>query len=183
MPRSKVDLRCIRQTEAEFGRLQAELDEAVQRRYESAAARAAWTSAAGRFQQYESPLFELWGVDAREGIRTGRGGWRESALLYLDVQPRFFRSGYLRDHLCHVLKGCDLSKAEQDQLRASLLKTVPRRPSVGRFCHDCRLAARWADNRFEQALANLAALKDGWTRGRASRMLNAVRAGNGRNKG
>jgi hypothetical protein len=176
MPSSRVDLRCIRQTEAQLGRLHAALHEAAQLRHASAAARAAWQLAAERFHRYNSPVFELWGKEAREGVRSGRDGWRESALLYLDAQPRFFRSGYLRDHLSHLLKGSNLSNDECEHLRATMLKAVPHRPSVGRFCYDCRLAARLSNARFEQALVELTALKDGWTRGRAQRMLSAVRA-------
>ena len=174
MTKPRIDERCIRQTEAELVRLHEALHEAFARRKASASRLTAWKSAAERFRLYDSQVFELWSDEAREGILRGENGWRESALLYLDRSPRFFRSGYLRDRLCYLLKQCELSEAERDDVRRILLESLERRPSVGRFGYDCRRAARWADKFFVARLEALAERKDGWTRGRARLMLGAI---------
>jgi hypothetical protein len=170
----RIDERCIRQSEAELLRLQNGLDEAFTQRDNSRAAWADWKSAAESFHHYESPVFELWSDEARDGILQGEEAWRESAIQFVALSPRFFRSGYLRDRLCHLLKQCDLSEVERRELRKALLETLVRRPSTGRFRHDCQLAARCADREFTVHLRELSARKDGWTRGRAQRMLDAV---------
>ncbi|KAF1066887.1 hypothetical protein [Variovorax sp.] len=169
-----IDERCIRQTEAEIARLEKALEEAFERRGASRSAWEAWKAAAERFRCYRSPVFELWSDEARVAILQGNGAWRESAMLYLALSPRFLRSGYLRDRLCHLLKQCDLSMCERSELRAILLETLVRRPSTGRFRHDCRLAARWADDEFTARVRELSTRKDGWVRGRARRMLDVI---------
>lgn len=174
MAKARIDERRIRQTEAELTCLHEALHEAFARRKASASGLTEWKLAAERFRFYESPVFELWSEEAQEGILHGENGWRESALLYLDLGPRFFRSGYLRDRLCHLLKQCELAEAERDDVRRILLKSLERRPSVGRFGYDCRLAARWADKDFLARIKVLAERKDGWTRGRARLMLDAI---------
>ncbi|MCR6479647.1 hypothetical protein NU688_26060 [Variovorax sp. ZS18.2.2] len=170
----KIDERCIRQTEAEMARLKNSLSEAFGKRGGSPSARAAWKAAAEDFNRYESPLFALWSDEARDGILQGKGAWREGAMRYLALSPRFHRSGYLRDRLCHLLKRCELSGNEREELRGILLETLVRRPSTGRFRHDCQLAARWADDAFIARVRELVTRKDGWTRGRAQRMLDVV---------
>ncbi len=170
----RIDERCIRQTEAELTRLAHALNEAFRRRGESKSAWAAWQAAAERCRRYESPVFELWSDEARDGILQGKGAWREGAMRYLDLSPRFFRSGYLRDRLCRLLKQCELSERERGELRRILLENLVRRPSTGRFRHDCQLAARWADDEFMVRIRELSMRKDGWTRGRAQRMLDVV---------
>jgi len=170
----RIDERCIRQTEAEMARLKKSLNEASEKRGRSPSARVAWKAAAEDFRRYESPVFALWSNEARDGILQGKGAWREGAMLYLALSPRFLRSGYLRDRLCHLLKRCELSGNEREELRGILLETLVRRPSTGRFRHDCQLAARWADDAFTARVRELATRKDGWTRGRAQRMLDVI---------
>ncbi|WP_143713527.1 hypothetical protein [Variovorax sp. RO1] len=172
----KIDERCIRQTEVELARLEEALKEAFKQRGGSASGPrwVAWKSAAERFHRYESPVFALWSDEARSGVLQGEGAWRESAMRYVALSPRFLRSGYLRDRLCHLLKQCALSGSERCELRRVLLDAVVRQPSVGRFRHDCQLAARWADEEFTSRVRALSQRKDGWTRGRAQRMLDAI---------
>lgn len=170
----RIDERCIRQTEAELARLEQALQEAFVQRGRSNSAWTAWKEAAERFRCYESPVFELWSDEARDRILQGNGGWRDAAMLYLRLSPRFFRSGYLRDRLCHLLKQCELSESERKDILKILLETLVRRPSTGRFSHDCRLAGRWADDEFTVRVRELSARKDRWTCGRAGRMLNAI---------
>lgn len=170
----RIDERCIRQTEAELVRLAKALDEAFARRSGSRSQWEAWKTAAENFHRYESPVFALWSDEARDEILHGKGAWREGAMRYVAMSPRFFRSGYLRDRLCHLLKQCDLSERERSELLHSLLETLVRRPSTGRFRHDCQLAARWANDEFTVRVRDLSARKDGWTRGRAQRMLDVI---------
>lgn len=126
------------------------------------------------FRSYQSPLWELWSAQAQASIVQSSGYWRRVALLYLELSPRFFRSGYLRDAVAHRLKQAALIASERKAVQASLLGALQRRPSTGHFVHDCRLAIQVADSCFLATLDQLCHQEDGWTRGRARRMRQAI---------
>jgi hypothetical protein len=173
MGSNRIDVNCIRRTEAEFNRLSQAVHAAHAQRHTSKAALVAWRAAATTFHAYASPVFELWSDEARQGILQG-GDWREAALCYLELHPRFFRSGYLRDYLCHLLKQCVLSASERSRVLTALVFVLEACPMVGRFRYDCRLATRWADDAFVARLYVLANRKDAWVYGRSRRMLDCI---------
>ena len=123
---------------------------------------------------YSSPVLELWSDTVRQAVWQDVNGWREAALLYLEVSPRFFRSGSLRDHVCCLIKQCHLSVVQRSRVQNSLLHAVVKRPSVGRFRYDCRLACAVADAAFIAHLDHLAKRKGAWVGPRARRMLKAI---------
>ena len=144
-------------------------------RGQSKAAHLAWTQAAAALQSHRNPLSEFWTRDVGDAVRMASGPWRDAAITLLEVSPRYFRSGYLRDHVCDLLKQSrGLTPEEVARIHAALLAAIAHRPSVGSFKHDCRLAARWALPRFEVELNRLAQRKDGWVGGRARRMGFAI---------
>ena len=146
-------------------------------RSQSSAAWAAWEQACANWDAHRNPLDALWLRKAGTAVRAGSGPWRDAAITYLEVNPRYHRSGYLRDHVCHLLKQSrDLTDGELARIHAALLAGIERRPSVGSFKHDCRLAARWATPQFEAQLDRLARRKDNWISGRARRMAFAISA-------
>ena len=166
-----IDERLIRETEAEVNRLEAACKLAASHRHESASAKERWVQACRACHQYESPLWELWTPEAQRDIVHQGGYWRTVAVMYLRVSPRFFRSGYLRDMVCHRLKQASLESNERSQIRDALLDGLNRRPPTGRFAYDCRLAARVADDEFLRALTTALHEGDLWLKGRATRML------------
>ena len=146
-------------------------------RQQSKSAWAAWEQACAHLHLHRNPLDDLWQRDVSEAVRASSGPWRDAAITYLAVGPRYFRSGYLRDRVCRLLKQSrDLTGPELARIHAALIAGIARRPSVGGFKHDCRLAARWATPSFEAQLKQLAQRKDSWTGGRARRMAFAVSA-------
>ena len=157
--------------------LHAEIAHTHGLRQQSKSAWAAWDLACASLHAHRNPLDKLWQRDLGEAVRAHSGPWRDAAITYLAVSPRYFRSGYLRDHVCHLLKQSRaLTEHEQARIHAALLTGIACRPSVGRFKHDCRLAARWSTPAFEAQLHQLAQRKDSWTGGRARRMAFAVAA-------
>ena len=146
-------------------------------RQQSKSAWAAWEQACADWHTHRNLLDSLWLREVGEAVRSRSGPWRDAAITYLEVNPHYFRSGYLRDRVCHQLKQSrDLTVPELARIHAALLAGIARRPSVGRFKHDCRLAARWATPTFEVQLQHLAERKDSWIAGRARRMAFAVSA-------
>ena len=166
-----INERLIRATEAEVNRLSAACGQAASERKASPLKHEHWLRACHRFHSYSSPVWELWTPEAQRDIVAGSGDWRKAALLYLDLSPRFFRSGYLRDMVCHRLKQASLQADECHRVQRILLASIVRRPSTGYFVYDCRLAIKIADESFAVELRRLAESEDPWTRGRAVRML------------
>lgn len=169
-----MDARAIRETEAEMNRLHERCRSTFLDRQVSPAHRDEWRKAVEAFRHYQSPLWEFWSPSAQASIVEGSGYWRHAALLYLQMSPRFFRSGYLRDLVCHRLKQAQLLSPERKAIQRCLLDAVVRRPSTGRFTFDCRLAIRVCDAAFVEALDTLNRHQDAWTAGRAGRMKAAI---------
>lgn len=162
---------------AQAAHLHAEIHLTHAARHQSKPAWAAWKKACATWHAHRNPLDALWLCEVGTAVRAGSGPWRNAAITYLEVSPRYHRSGYLRDHVCRLLKQSrELSEGELARIHAALLTGIERRPSVGGFKHDCRLAARWATPQFEAQLNRLARRKDNWISGRARRMAFAISA-------
>jgi len=169
-----IDARVIYETEAEMNRLRAACRAAAMRQRSNTESRKEYRQAAEEFRTYQSPLWELWSAQAQRDIVTGSGVWRDAAILYLQISPRFFRSGYLRDVVCTKLKQAELQHRERTDTQEALLRSIVRRPSTGSFRYDCRLALRVADKPFLQELRALCSNRNPWISGRALRMEKAI---------
>jgi hypothetical protein len=162
-----IDTQVIRQTEAEMDRLHSACRAAASRQRGSVALRQEYLRAAEEFRTFQSPLWELWSAHAQRAIVTGNGGWRDTAILYLQISPRFFRSGYLRNVVCTNLKQAALMEQERTDIQEALLRSIVRRPSTGSFRYDCRLAIKVANKPFLRELRVLCITRDPWIGGRA----------------
>lgn len=169
-----ITAQLIRQTEADMNGLHSACRAAALRRNGNATLRKEHLRAAQAFRTYQSPLWELWSAQAQRDIVAGSGGWRDTAILYLQISPRFFRSGYLRDAVCTRLKQASLTHRERKDVQDALLASIVRRPSTGSFRYDCRLAIHVADQRFLQELRVLRKTHNPWISGRAQRMEQAI---------
>jgi hypothetical protein len=169
-----IDARVIHETEAEMNRLHAACRAAAARQRSSAASRQEHRRAADEFRNYQSPLWGLWSAQAQRDIVDSSGPWRDTAILYLQISPRFFRSGYLRDVVCTRIKQAKLRRQECKDIQAELLRSIVRSPSTGSFRYDCRLAIKVADRDFLQELRSLCGNRNPWISGRASHMEQAI---------
>jgi len=119
-------------------------------------------------------IFRLW-PDKLKEVETDDGEWRENAVTFLEVNPRYFRSGYDKAQLLRYLKRADLSLKHQQRLQAVLLDVVGR-PSGVEFRLYCQLATRLASKELTSALTRLLKSADEGVRRRASWMLEHVEA-------
>jgi len=76
-----------------------------------------------------------------------------------EVDPWFFRSGYIKAELVKHLSRFPLSNDQCKRLRSVILRKIHGR-DVREFRSYCRLAAVVADHVFVQAVAELAASSD-----------------------
>ena len=102
-----------------------------------------WQEACDAFHAYRRSAFELERPDVLQKVRLGIESWRSEALLFLEVDPWFFRSGYLKQRLLRALKGAALNPAEIERLNGIFLRVIDSRDRR-EFKEYCRLAARLA---------------------------------------
>ncbi|MEN9536490.1 MAG: hypothetical protein RLZZ178_487 [Verrucomicrobiota bacterium] len=117
-------------------------------------------------------IFMIW-PDKLKEVEEVDGEWREAAITFLEVNPRYFRSGYDKAQLLRCLKRADLSPKHKQRLKAVLLDVVGR-PSGVEFRQYCQLAARLASNELATALSKLVKSEDDGVRRQASWMLEHV---------
>ena len=119
-------------------------------------------------------IFRIW-PDKLKEVESDDGEWRENAVTFLEVNPRYFRSGYDKAQLLRYLKRADLSLKHKQRLQAVLLDVVGR-PSGVEFRQYCQLASRLASKELISALTKLVKSEDEGVRRRASWMLEHVEA-------
>lgn len=120
-------------------------------------------------------VFTLWPDKLKEVERVD-GEWRENAILYLEADLRFFRSGYDKAQLLRHLKRAELSVDHVRRLQQVLLAAVRHGGGV-EFRQYCQLAARLSSARLGGELARLAKAEGADVRRRAAWMLASVGGG------
>src|SRR5881409_3639900 len=98
----------IRRAERDLNALHDRIYETLPFRSKSDVDRGKWREACTAFRAYRHPALEFWRPDVLEKVRSGADGWRSDAILFLEVDPWFFRSGYLKQKLLRALKGAAL---------------------------------------------------------------------------
>lgn len=98
----------------------------------------------------------------------------EFVVCFLEADPRFFRSGYLKQILITRLKRSDLGETVKRRLREVLIDAVNRRG--GReFRYYCRLAVQVADEGLAAQLKQIVGQDDPARASRAAMMLEHIR--------
>jgi len=166
-----VDL--IKSEAAKLEALHAAIDRTVVDRDKNDEARRAWDSACEAFHTYRSrmdPYLER----ACDEERYADSDLLEFAVAFLEVDPWFFRSGYLKQILLTRLKRSDLSEPLRQRLRR-VLADAARRRGTREFKHYCRLAVSLADHELASELEVLRVGTDVAAARRAKMMLEAIR--------
>jgi hypothetical protein len=94
-------------------------------------------------------------------------------LEFLEADPIFHRSGYMKAKLLTELKRRKLDRHEAKRLKAIIVNAV-RRPDRREFRHYCRAAAAVDDAGLRQELRDLERADDAGTRRRATWVLTAL---------
>jgi hypothetical protein len=118
-------------------------------------------------------IFMMW-PDKLKEVEEIDGEWRESAITFLEVNPRYFRSGYDKAQVLRRLRRADLSADHKQRLRSVLLEFICK-PSGVEFRQYCQLAAKLASGELSSVLSKLVKSEDEGVRRRASWMMEHVR--------
>jgi hypothetical protein len=160
----------IRQAEHEINARHARIYETLPHRTKSEAHRREWEDACLAFRAYRHPVFDLMRPDVLEKIRSGADSWRSAAILFLEVDPWFFRSGYMKQRLLRVLKGATLTTQERQRLDAVFLAVVTSRDRR-EFREYCRVAAKVGSLTLRRGLVASLSTDDERVRARTTEML------------
>jgi hypothetical protein len=128
-----------------------------------------WREACARFHSHVSPLDD-WTSAALSGQIEHDPETQHFVLTFLEHDPVYFRSGYLKEALLRHLKRAKLSKAARARVDEILLDAVRRR---GRreFRRYCRLAAALGSEALQVEVDALSNATDRAVASRAVMML------------
>jgi hypothetical protein len=160
----------IRRAERELNALHARVHEIFRIRGKGVAARRKWEEACALLRGYTHPVFSLADAAVLTQIRAGDTVRRQEALLFLEADPWFFRSGYMKEKFLRALKRCALSDTEKERLVRILLAVVDSRDRR-EFREYCRLASHVTSHDLRQGLVMRQSAADDRVRSRATQML------------
>lgn len=147
----------IRRVSHEIEKLHAQVHATFALRGRGPAERQAWEGACRAFHSYNHDLLLLWSPEVLRQIQDQSGEWRNTALNFLEVDPWFFRAGYLKEKLCQALKRAQLTHREAERIRGILLSVLK-----SRFRREYRSYCRLAGSVYnDQFLNELKTLTDG----------------------
>ena len=136
-------------------------------------ARDAWSQACHEFHTHVSRL-DPYLQRAFQDRRYSDKDLIEFVVCFLEVDPYFFRSGYLKQDLLTRIKRSELRDRVKRRLRSVLVDAVNRR-GTREFKYYCRLAAAIADEGLRAQLDTIASGVPSARSSRARLMLTRIR--------
>ena len=133
--------------------------------------RAEWSRACEQFHRsYDRSAFPGGLRAGMANLEAGDPSARDAAITFLEVDPMFFRSGYIKEKIIRRIKHFDLAPREIDRVHSAILQVVRNR-----WCRELRsyrtLARRLSDPRLKSYLQHLADGGDPEARKRAAWVL------------
>ncbi len=158
---------------AKLGELHAQVHQTLLHRDRDAKSRSEWELACTAFHSYVSRM-DYHIERACKNVRYNEKQLLEFVVCFLEVDPWFYRSGYLKEVFLTRLKRSDLNDAIKERLRIVLAGSVHRR-GTREFKYYCRLAAVIGDEGLVSALEKASESADGAVAYRAKSMLRVIR--------
>jgi hypothetical protein len=125
------------------------------KRTKSNAAYQEWSDTCISFHQTEHPTDTLWSNEHREKLKSGDREAIEDTILYLEVDPWYFRSGYVKEWLLDTLRKAPLSEDDKSRLRNVIL-AVTAGKNRREFRRYCFLAKKIINEEFKRIVAEKA---------------------------
>jgi hypothetical protein len=140
---------------AELRSLHSAIRIAFAQRSESAAHNQEWRAACRRFHEAYDRLAFPGGLDRGMSLLTeGDPAAIEESIRFLEVDPWFFRSGYIKAEIIRHLRRAALSPAQVGRLRQVILARIAGR-DTREFRWYCRLARVVSDPDFRREVDQL----------------------------
>lgn len=134
----------------------------------------AFKEASHAWHSYPSTLAFPGGFEQLEALRQNDRDAIAYAIIYLEADPYFFRSGYIKAKVAHMLKHVPLTKQQTYQLQQILLASLNKKYRR-EFREYCRLARVVADELFINELQKLLNQSNAvYVKQRAQQMLDII---------
>ena len=141
----------VERAERDINALTVRINETFKRRDKSDKDWDEWRHATRAFHTYESPVFQLWRRETLDALRAGDRDAIEGALAFLEADPYFFRSGYLKETILRALKRAPLNGRDEARLQMIVLRALEGRYKR-EFKFYARLIPRLHTSQFEAEL-------------------------------
>jgi hypothetical protein len=138
-----------------------ELDAAIKttckKRHERARQMKAWEDACRTFHEsFDRLAFPGGLAKAMHSVKAGDSAVLEMAVRFLEADPRFFRSGYIKADLIKLIRQAQLGDDQRVRLQQVILTRIQGQ-DVREFRSYCQLARVISDADFESQVVALAA--------------------------
>jgi len=144
----------IRRNAERLESLHARIGETVKHRSRSARDREVWSRACSAFHSQFADLAFPGGLRAWSAFMSGDSAETETALVYLEVDPWHFRSGYQKEMIWDRFKKMHLAPPELRRLEHVALAYLPKR-AYRHFWYMARFACLCATDSFWSEIASL----------------------------
>lgn len=131
-----------------------------------------WKRACEEFHQHASKIDPILDRVYVEQVYSDKD-LQEFVITFLEINPIFFRSGYIKEEMLKKIKKSPLSVKQKMRLRQVLKDAVENR-GTREFKRYCRLAINIANPEFVSYLINVSEHGKGARKSRAKLMLNYV---------
>jgi hypothetical protein len=149
----------IRSNAVEIERLRARIHELVAFRSRSAADREAWAAACAQFHTAFDDLSFPGGNAAWQGFIEGKAESIELAVAFVEADPHFFRSGYMKQYIWNRLKQVAVTADQEHRLEQVALQYLSK-PIRREFWHMVRYARTRGSESFWNRISMLAVEND-----------------------
>ncbi|MBL9047303.1 MAG: hypothetical protein JNK34_08350 [Tabrizicola sp.] len=156
----------IRNLERESNALHREVHRTFRLRDESKHKLKDWKRAAERFRTYRSDLDPLIDRCRPSAGEVTELYLREFMFDYVEVDPQFYRSGYILEKVLARIKKLKLTADEMFKVQTLLLNRI-RTKALRNFRHICRVIPMIENRQLRETVAELAASDDPSIRRRA----------------
>lgn len=173
MGRKKAQIASLREQALAAQRARSLVRETWLHREEGPEQRQRWIESIARFRAAVAEAYPPGFWDLHRRLPSGEPGAIDSAVLFLEADPWFDRSGYAKVALIRKLKRLALSFEVQERLRSVLIEVVKGRDRR-EFRADCQLARCVVSAALRDELQALASSTDPRVRRHATWMLAAL---------
>ena len=151
-------LSLVRRHETTANELREAVRDTFNQRDRSKAKEKAWSQAASKSRNFRSAVDD-WIEEFEQAKSIDWEDGREFVFDYLDVDPMYFRSGYIKETLLRFINKIELTANEAEIMRQLVLRRIMR-GGKREFRQICRFIPKIQTRQFEAKITEFVSAKD-----------------------
>lgn len=167
----------ILETERVMNKYTQKIHQTFHKRRESDGAWQEWSDTCRAVHRIKLPTDFLWSDEHRDKVRSGDREAIDDTIVYLEADPWYFRSGYLKEWLLDNLRKAPLNEENKSRLRKVILNVAAGR-NRREFRRYCLLAKKVTNEDFERTVKEKAEARIAGNCGKFERLWTVVGEGN-----